>query len=69
MSVKLFAKGVLLYVTLLVIIISIMAIESIYDNGYLFADILIVAILIYACKKTISKDESEVLTFNKNNNE
>ena len=69
MSVKLFAKGVLLYVTLLVIIISIMAIESIYDNGYLFTDILVVAILVYTCKKTISKDESEVLTFNKNNNE
>ena len=40
-------------------------IDSIYDNGYFFHGLILVAILIGVCYKTINKEELEILTFNK----
>lgn len=62
---KLIIKGVLLYVTTLVTLLYMMGIDSIYDNGYFFHGLILVAILIGVCYKTISKEELEILTFNK----
>lgn len=62
---RLIIKGVLLYVTTLVTLLYMMGIDSIYDNGYFFHGLILVAILIGVCYKTISKEELEILTFNK----
>ena len=62
---KLIIKGVLLYVTTLVTIIFMMGINSIYDNGYFFYSVMLVAALIFVCYKTISKEELEILTLYK----
>lgn len=62
---KLIIKGVLLYVTTLVTLLYMMGIDSIYDNGYFIHGLILVAILIGVCYKTISKEELEILTFNK----
>lgn len=62
---KLIIKSVLLYITTLVTLLYMMGIDSIYDNGYFFHGLILVAILIGVCYKTISKEELEILTFNK----
>lgn len=62
---KLIVKGVLLYVTTLVTLLYMMGIDSIYDNGYFIHGLVLVLILVGVCYKTISKEELEILTFNK----
>lgn len=62
---KLIIKGVLLYVTTLVTLLYMMGIDSIYDNGYFIHGLILIAILIGVCYKTINKEELEILTFNK----
>ena len=62
---KLIIKGVLLYVTTLVTLIFMIGINSIYDNGYFFYSVMLVAALIFVCYKTISKEELEILTLYK----
>lgn len=62
---KLIIKGMLLYMTTLVIMIFIMGIDSIYDQGYFFYGIILIAVLIFMCYKTINKEELEVLTISK----
>lgn len=62
---KLIIKGVLLYITTLVTLLYMCGIDSIYDNGYFFHDLILIAILIGVCYKTINKEELEILTFNK----
>lgn len=59
---KLIIKGMLLYITILVTIIFMMGIDSIYDKGYFFYGVIIVAALIFVCYKTINKEELEMLT-------
>lgn len=62
---KLIIKGMLLYMTTLVIMIFIMGIDSIYDQGYFFYGIMLIAVLIFMCYKTINKEELEMLTIPK----
>ena len=62
---KLIIKGVLLYVTTLVTLIFMIGINSIYDQGYFFYGVMLVAALIFVCYKTISKEELESLTLYK----
>ena len=62
---KLIIKGVLLYVTTLVTLIFMIGINSIYDQGYFFYSVMLVAALIFVCYKTISKEELESLTLYK----
>ena len=62
---KLIIKGMLLYMTNLVIMIFIMGIDSIYDQGYFFYGIMLIAVLIFMCYKTINKEEFEILTIHK----
>lgn len=65
MNAKLFLKGVLLYITFTVCMLAVGGIDSLYDNGYFFETILVVSGLIYLCKKTISEEEFEILSFDK----
>lgn len=62
MKTKLILKGILLYSTILIAIFSICGIDSIYDEGYFLHMIFIMAVLIYTCHKTISKEESDILS-------
>ena len=62
---KLIIKGVLLHVTTLVTLLYMMGIDSIYDNGYFFHGLILVAILIGVCYKTINKEELEILTLSR----
>ena len=62
---KLIIKGMLLYITILATIIFMMGINSIYDNGYFFYSVMLVAALIFVCYKTINKEELEMLTLYK----
>ena len=62
---KLIIKGVLLYVTTIITLLYMCGIDSIYDNGYFFHGLILVAILIGVCYKTINKGELEILTLNK----
>lgn len=64
-TIKMIFKGMLLYITILVTMIFIMGVDSIYDQGYFFYGIMLVAALVFVCYKTINKEELEVLTFNK----
>ena len=62
---KLIIKGMLLYMTTLVIVMFIIGIDSIYDQGYFFYGIMLIAVLIFMCYKTINKEELEILTLYK----
>lgn len=62
---KLVFKGILLYATFIVCLLSAMGIDGIYEKGYFLIDIIICAVLIYACYKTISEEEFNILTFYK----
>lgn len=64
MNTKLFLKGALLYITFIVCFLVIGGIDSLYDEGYFFETIIVVAGLIYLCERTISKEEFEVLSLN-----
>lgn len=64
MNTKLLFKGMLLYITFIVCFLAIGGIDSLYDNGHFFETILTVGSLIYLCRKVISKDEFNILTFN-----
>lgn len=58
-------KGILFYTTFIVCMLSAMGIDDIYDKGYFFADIALCAALIYACYKTLSKEDLDILSLNK----
>lgn len=64
-TIKMILKGMLLYITTLVTMIFMMGVDSIYDQGYFFYGIMLVAALIFVCYKTINKEELEILTLNK----
>lgn len=57
-------KGLLLYTTIIAIVLYICAVESLLINGYLLISTLIVIGLIYSCKKTLTKQDINTLTFN-----
>lgn len=58
-------KGILFYTTFIVCMFSVMGIDDIYDKGYFFEDILLCVTLIYACHKTISEKELDILSLSK----
>lgn len=58
-------KGILLYTTFIVCVLSVMGIDNIYNRGYFFIDVVICAGLIYTCYKTINEAELDILTLNK----
>lgn len=46
-------KAILLYVTIIAGVLYICAIDSLYDNGWLLVATLLMALLIYVCKKLL----------------
>lgn len=54
-------KGILLYTTFIVCMLSAMGIDDIYDKGYFLIDMVICAGLIYTCYKTINEEELNIL--------
>ena len=65
MKIKLILKGVLLYVTAFAVILFIMGVDSIYNNGWFIQFIIVCIALCYISYKFISKEEFEILTLNK----
>lgn len=63
MSITLFLKGLLLYVTTLLCMLAVISIDSLCDQGYFMWTIIIVAGLIYWCKKVITEEEFNTLSF------
>ena len=63
MNIKLFLKALLLYTTFIVCMFAAMGIDSLYDKGYFVWTIIIVAGLIYWCKKVITEEEFNTLSF------
>jgi hypothetical protein len=64
-KIEMIFKGMLLYMTTLVTMIFMMGVDSIYDQGYFFYGIMLVAALVFVCYKTINKEELEILTLSK----
>lgn len=64
-TIKMILKGMLLYMTTLVTMIFMMGVDSIYDQGYFFYGIMLVAALVFVCYKTINKEELEILTLSR----
>lgn len=65
-TIKLVFKGILLYTTLIVCILSVAGIDSIYDKGYFLIDIVICTGLVYSCYKIINKEEINILALTNN---
>lgn len=61
--IKLILKGILLYSTTIICVLSIAIIDSIYNTNYFFYDILLCIVSVYICIKTINKSDLDKLTF------
>lgn len=61
---KLIAKGILLWVSALIILLSVCSIDSIADKGYgwFFGMIVLDIILILACFYTITEEEYKIVS-------
>ena len=63
-SIKLILKGILLWVSELIVILSVCGIDSIADKGYgwLFGIIVLNIMLILACFYTITEEEYKIVS-------
>ena len=63
-SIKLILKGILLWVSALIVIVSVCDIDSIADKGYgwLFGMVVLDIILILACYHTITEEEYKIVS-------
>ena len=63
-SIKLIEKGILLWVSALIILLSICSIDSIINKGYswLFGIIVLNIMLILACFNTITEEEYKIVS-------
>ena len=63
-SIKLILKGILLWVSALIVILSVCGIDSIADKGYgwLFGMVVLDIILILACYHTITEEECKIVS-------
>lgn len=60
--VKKILKGLLLWVTTLMLMLFMSGVDSITDQGYLVPWLVVCAILCYLCYKFISEEELEILS-------
>lgn len=63
--IKLILKGMLLYVTAFAVMLFILGVDSIYDNGYFIQSLIAIAVMCYVCYKLISEEELEKITLYK----
>ena len=63
-STKLILKGILLWISTLVVLLSVCGIDSIADKGYgwLFGIVVLNIILILACFDTITEEEYKIVS-------
>ena len=63
-SIKLILKGILLWVSALIVIVSVCGIDSIADKGYgwLFGIVVLNIMLILACFNTITEEEYKIVS-------
>ena len=63
-NIKLILKGILLWVSALIVILSVCGIDSIADKGYgwFFGIIVLNIILILACLYTITEEEYKIVS-------
>ena len=63
-SIKLILKGILLWVSALIVILSVCGIDSIADKGYgwLFGIVVLNIMLILACFDTITEEEYKIVS-------
>lgn len=63
-SIKLILKGILLWVSALIVILSVCGIDSIADKGYgwFFGMIVLNIMLILACFYTITEEEYKIMS-------
>lgn len=63
--IKFILKGILLYVTAFAVILLVLGVDSIIDNGYFLYWAISCIVLCYACYKLISPKELEDITLYK----
>ena len=56
-------KGLLFYITIISLVLTVLSIDSLYDNGYLFIQIPLLVLLVFTCSKIISKEDMKKLLF------
>ena len=56
-------KGLLSYITVISLVLTVLSIDSLYDNGYLFIQIPLLILLAFTCSKIISKEDVKKLLF------
>lgn len=56
-------KGLLFYITIISLLLTVLSIDSLYDNGYLFIQIPLLILLVLICSKVISKEDVKKLLF------
>ena len=61
-TVKKILKGVLLWVTTFAVMLFILGVDSIVDQGYLVPWLIVCAVLCYLCYRYISGDELNTLS-------
>lgn len=64
MNTKLVLKGILLWITTLIVLLSVCSIDSIADKGYswFFGIIVLNIILILSCFDTITEEEFKIIS-------
>lgn len=60
-TIKLVLKGILFYATIIAVYFFMAGVDSIYDEGYFFISIVVVAAMVYSCYKLLSKEEVDTL--------
>ena len=56
-------KGLLFYITIISLVLTVLSIDSLYDKGYLFIQIPLLILLVFICSKIISKEDVKKLLF------
>ena len=56
-------KGLLFYITIISLVLTVLSIDSLYDKGYLFIQIPLLILLVLICSKIISKEDMKKLLF------
>lgn len=64
-AIKLILKAILFYTTLVTIIIVACGIGDVYTQDYTLYAIILIALLVYSCKKTINKEDIDIISLNK----
>lgn len=60
-TIKLVLKGILFYATIIAVYFFMAGVDSIYDEGYFFISVVVVAAMVYACYKLLGKEEVDTL--------